>query len=74
MAYFGLSLGINLLQVVSLFVTKGTRYRDEEDLETRMRGYRASSWAMFGASMVMVCAGVCVVGLSGIGKVGLKRE
>lgn len=43
MAYFGLSLGINLLQVVSLFVTKGTRYRDEEDLETRMRGYRASS-------------------------------
>lgn len=71
-AYFGLSLGINLLQVVSLLVTKGTSYRDEEGMEARLRGYRASFWAMFGASMV--CAGVCVVGLRGIGKVGLKRE
>lgn len=71
-AYFGLSLGINLLQVVSLLVTKGTQYRDKEAPEARLKGYQASFWAMFGATIV--CAGICAGGLRGIGKVGLKRE
>lgn len=71
-AYFGMSLGINLMQVVSMLVTEGTSFRDKESPEALLQGYRASFWAMFGGTLV--CAGLCVVGLRGIGRVGLKRE
>jgi hypothetical protein len=71
-AYFGLSLGINLMQVVSLWVTNGTQYRDKNSPAARLKGYQASFWAMFASSMA--CAAICMVGMRKIGKVGLKRE
>jgi MFS family permease len=71
-AYFGLSLGINLMQVVSLWVTKGTQYRDKSSSAARLQGYQASFWAMFATTIA--CATICMFGLRKIGKVGLKRE
>lgn len=69
---FGLSLGMNTMQVVSVLVTKGTQYRDKSAPEALLKGYEASFWAMFAACMA--CAVLCVAGLRGIGKVGLKRD
>ena len=71
-AYFGLSLVLNLLQVVSTLVTEGTQYRDKSAPSALLRGYRASFWAMF-AAVIGSCV-ICVFGLRKIGKVGLKRE
>ncbi|KAK5089750.1 hypothetical protein LTR70_006592 [Exophiala xenobiotica] len=71
-AYFGLSLGLNSMQVVSLLVTKGTQYRDKSSPAALLQGYQASFWAMF--AMTVFCSLLCVVGLRNVGKVGLKRE
>jgi MFS family permease len=71
-AYFGWSLGLNTLQVVSLLVTEGTQYRDKSSPSALLQGYRASFWAMF--VFTMTCALICLFGLRNIGKVGLKRE
>ena len=70
--YFGMSLGLNSMQVVSLLVTKGTQYRDKSSPAALLQGYRASFWAMF--AMTIFCSLLCAVGLRNIGKVGLKRE
>jgi len=71
-AAFGMSLGLNLMQVVSLWVTKGTSYRDKGSTEALLKGYQASFWAMFASTIL--CAFICICGLRKIGKVGLKRE
>ncbi|KAK6368450.1 hypothetical protein LTR64_006604 [Lithohypha guttulata] len=71
-AFFGLSLGLNLMQVVSTSVTEGTQYRDKSSPLALLQGYRASFWAMFAATVT--CAVICVLGLRNIGKIGLKRE
>jgi len=71
-AYFGMSLGINLMQVVSLLVTQGTQYRDKTSPSALLQGYQASFWAMFAATIT--CAILCILGLRNIGKVGMKRE
>lgn len=71
-AYFGLSLGLNSMQVVSLLVTKGTQYRDKSSPAALLQGYQASFWAMF--AMTVFCSLLCIVGLRNVGKVGLKRE
>jgi MFS family permease len=71
-AYFGLSLGLNIMQVVSLLVTQGTIYRDKHSPAALLQGYQASFWAMF--AFTMACAVICVLGLRKIGKIGLKRE
>jgi MFS family permease len=71
-AYFGLSLGLNIMQVVSLLVTKGTQYRDQSSSEALLQGYQASFWAMF--AFTMACTAICILGLRNIGKIGLKRE
>lgn len=71
-AQFGWCLGINSMQVVSMLVTKGTSYRDKSSPSALLQGYRASFWAMFGATVV--CALVIVIGLRKVGKIGLKRE
>jgi MFS family permease len=71
-AYFGLSLGLNIMQVVSLLVTEGTQYRDKSSPLALLQGYQASFWAMF--AFTMACAVICVFGLRNIGKIGLKRE
>lgn len=71
-AYFGWCLGINLMQVVSTLVTEGTSYRDKASPAALLQGYRASFWAMFGATMV--CATVILFGLRKVGNPGKKRE
>lgn len=71
-AQFGWCLGINSMQVVSMLVTQGTSYRDKSSPSALLQGYRASFWAMFGATMA--CALVIVIGLRNVGKIGLKRE
>lgn len=71
-AYFGWSLGLNSMQVISLLVTKGTSYRDKNEPAALLQGYRASFWAMF--AITVACAGLCVIGLRHVGKVGLKRD
>jgi MFS family permease len=71
-AYFGLSLGLNIMQVVSLLVTEGTQYRDKSSPAALLQGYQASFWTMF--AFTMACAVICVLGLRNIGKIGLKRE
>lgn len=71
-ASFGWCLGINSMQVVSMLVTQGTSFRDKSSPSALLQGYRASFWAMFGATMV--CALVIVAGLRRVGKIGLKRE
>jgi MFS family permease len=71
-AYFGMSMGLNSMQVVSLLVTNGTQYRDKSSPAALLQGYRASFWAMFG--MTAFCSLLCVLGLRNVGKVGLKRD
>jgi MFS family permease len=71
-AYFGLSLGINVMQVVSLLVTEGTQYHNKSSPSALLEGYQASFWTMF--ALTMACAVICVLGLRNIGKIGLKRE
>lgn len=71
-AYFGMAIGLNLMQVVSLLVTKGTQYRDKNYSTALLRGYRASFWTMFALMMTSVV--LCVFGLRKIGRVGLKRD
>lgn len=71
-AYFGMSLGLNSMQVVSLLVTKGTQYRDKSSPAALLQGYQASFWAMF--AMTIFCSLLCVLGLRNVGKVGLKRD
>lgn len=71
-AYFGMSLGINIMQVVSMLVTQGTHYRDKSSPSALLQGYRASFWAM--CAITMACSLICILGLRKIGKVGLKRE
>ena len=71
-AYFGMSLGLNIMQVVSLLVTEGTQYRDKSSPSALLQGYQASFWAMF--AFTMTCSVICIFGLRNIGKVGLKRE
>lgn len=70
--YFGMSLGLNSMQVVSLLVTKGTQYRDKSSPAALLQGYQASFWTMFG--MTILCILLSVVGLRNVGKVGLKRD
>jgi MFS family permease len=71
-AYFGMSLGINIMQVVSLLVTKDTQYHNKASPQALLQGYQASFWTMF--AFTMACAVICVFGLRNIGKIGLKRE
>jgi MFS family permease len=71
-AYFGMSLGINTMQVVSLLVTEGTQFRDKSSPAALLLGYQASFWAMF--ALTLACAVICVFGLRNISKIGLKRE
>lgn len=71
-AYFGMAVGLNLMQVVSLLVTKGTQYRDKNSVAALLQGYRASFWTMF--AMMMASVLLCIVGLRKIGRVGLKRS
>lgn len=71
-AYFGISLGINSMQVISMLVTKGTSYRDKSSPSALLQGYRASFWAMFAATLT--CVVLRVLGLRDIGRVGLKRD
>jgi MFS family permease len=71
-AYFGMSLGINVMQVVSLLVTEGTQYHNKSSPSALLPGYQASFWAMF--AFTMACAVICVFGLRKVGKIGLKRE
>jgi len=71
-AFFGWSFGINIMQVVSLLVTKGTSYRDKSSPPALLLGYQASFWAMFAAMLASAVIGV--IGLRNVSKVGLKRE
>jgi MFS family permease len=71
-AYFGMSLGINVMQVVSLLVTEGTQYHNKTSPSALLPGYQASFWTMF--AFTMAGAVICVSGLRNIGKIGLKRE
>lgn len=71
-AYFGLSLLVNLMQVASLLVTKSSQYRDKSSPVAILQGYRAAFWVMFGS--MIACATICVVGLRDVGRVGLKRD
>ncbi|KAF2675313.1 MFS general substrate transporter [Microthyrium microscopicum] len=72
LSFLGVSLGTNLMQVVSLLVTKGTQYRDKSSPGALLQGYQASFWAMF--ALTMACLVICFCGLRNVGKIGLKRE
>lgn len=72
MAYFGWCVGVNLMQVVSVLVTKSTHYRNKSEPAALLQGYQASFWAMFAATMT--CSVLCILGFRMVGKVGLKRE
>jgi MFS family permease len=67
---FGQSLGIGLVQVVTLGVMG--RDGDQTGGDKQLRGYRAGFWTMF--AYMGVCVLIAVVGLRRAGKVGLKRE
>ena len=71
-AYFGWSFGVNLMQVVSMLVTRDTSYRDKNSPEALLQGYRASFWALTG--FMVSCVVIAVFGLRNIGRVGVKRE
>jgi len=70
--FFGLALGINSMQVVSMLVTKGTSYRDKNSPAALLKGYQASFWAMF--AMTLGCCVITVFGLRNMGKIGVKRD
>lgn len=71
-AYFGVSLGLNLMQIVSTLVTEGTRYRDKASPSALLQGYRATFWTIFASTVT--CALICMVGLRKVGQIGLKRD
>jgi MFS family permease len=71
-AYFGMSLGINVMQVVSLLVTEGAQYHNKSSPSSLLLGYQASFWTMF--AFTMTCAVICIFGLRNIGNIGLKRD
>ncbi|KAF7845833.1 hypothetical protein BT93_L0402 [Corymbia citriodora subsp. variegata] len=71
-AFFGISFGVNLMQVVSLLVTKDTKYTDKNSPLALLPGYRASFWTMF--AFGATCVAVAGLGLRGIGKIGTKRD
>lgn len=71
-AYLGISFGLNIMQLISMLVTKGTQYRDKSSPAALLKGYQASFWTMF--AITIACAGICIIGLRNIGSIGLKRD
>jgi cytochrome bd-type quinol oxidase subunit 2 len=72
---FGLSLGVGVCQVVALGVggeAAGNGEEEQGEEASLLKGYRAGFWTMFG--FMVLCTGVALAGLRGVGRVGLKRE
>ncbi|KAI9801685.1 MAG: hypothetical protein M1833_002367 [Piccolia ochrophora] len=69
---FGNSLGVALTAVLASSVTKAGHFQDQNSREALMKGYNASFWACFGATVGTIV--VSAWGLRRIGRVGLKTE
>ena len=71
-AQLGASIGLTVMQVISITVTKDSRYKDKDTPAAIEVGYKASFWAMF-AWMAVSCV-VGGFGLRKLGKIGQKRD
>ncbi|KAI9797223.1 MAG: hypothetical protein M1835_001579 [Candelina submexicana] len=71
LSQIGNSVGLAVTAIIASSVTKG-EFGNKETPEALMKGYRATFWACFAASVAML--GVSGWGLRRIGKVGLKTE
>ncbi|KAF4450776.1 hypothetical protein F53441_6108 [Fusarium austroafricanum] len=67
---FGNAMGLAIMQVVSILVTK--KHAGASPAEALLRGYKASFWTMF--SFMILCGFIGAVGLRKAGRVGLKQE
>ncbi len=72
LAQIGTSVGLALSAVIASSVTLGSGFQDKTSPEALMKGYRATFWACFAATVAML--GVSGWRLRRIGKVGLKQE
>lgn len=69
---FGTAVGLAIMAVISSTVTDTSSIEDKNSPEALLKGYRASFWACFGATVL-----TCVVGAGGlrrVGRVGVKEE
>lgn len=71
LAQLGTSFGLNLTAILAVLVTQNSDRSDKESPEALNLGYRASFWASFGATVLMLI--IAHAGLSKIGKVGAKK-
>ncbi|KAL1870819.1 hypothetical protein VTK73DRAFT_2411 [Phialemonium thermophilum] len=70
---FGSALGLAVMQIVSALVKQAEeRKAGVSEDDALFAGYKASFWTMF--LLMMLCILLCVVGLRGAGRVGVKRD
>ncbi|KAI2636182.1 MFS general substrate transporter [Xylaria nigripes] len=71
-AQVGAAFGLNLTAILATAVTQGSHYADKDSSAALLVGYRASFWASFGATTVMLI--IVALGMRKIGKVGGSKK
>jgi len=71
-AQLGTAIGLTVTSVIAASVTNASQFADKAAPNALMVGYRAVFWTMF-AWMLFVCL-VCVLGLTRVGRIGVKRD
>ncbi|KAI1821010.1 MFS general substrate transporter [Xylaria intraflava] len=70
-AQLGTTFGLNLTAILATAVTQGSHFADKQSPAALLVGYRASFWASFGATALMLI--IVAFGMRKIGKVGSKK-
>lgn len=71
-AQIGKSVGLALVAVIAMSITKTSDYDHKQSPEALLVGYKATFWFCFGLIALTVVA--CLWGLRKVGKVGHKKE
>lgn len=71
-AQFAMALGLAIMQVVSMLVSRDASGGHRTCEEVLMEGYRASFWVMF--AFMAACVVVGGAGLRKVGRVGLNSD
>jgi MFS family permease len=68
----GTSIGLCVLQIISIAVTRESRFFRKTSPEALLEGYKASFWTTFAFGIIACFVGA--FGLGRLGKVGEKRD
>jgi MFS family permease len=71
-AQLGTSIGLTITSVISDSITAKSRYTDKSSPVALLEGYRATFWALFAWTVVVIFVGAG--GLRKLGRIGMKHE